>query len=562
MLPRQLADGLEIAGLGEHDPEVHHRRLHDHAGGLAALLDQELDAPLHRGRVVERHRDRQVGDRLRDAGPVRERLVVVAVADLVVVDADRDHHVVVVAVVGAEDLDDRVAPRDRPRDPDRVHGRLGARVRVPPPGQAPAALQLFGDNDAVLGGRREVRPLRVALGQRLADGRVGVALHHRAEAVVEVEQLVPVDVPDLRPAPAGEVDRPGIAHLVGGGDAGGEGLAGALVHGLRGARPLVEPGLLALGQFLDSLAVDLDDGDLSCHRTSPPRVPLGVDCSAAGSGSGSGSARLGLGLGLELRLGLGGGLPQDAQGIRRQVQRHGRSLLVGQRGAVVRQHHLDQATSQDADAKLAEAPEEDGVLDQTWQPVEAVCSGRLDPHALRADHRLHVAARGDRPLAGAQRPLGDPEVAAIAVLPLGCGRDQVGDAEEVGDEERLRVLVDRLRRACLLDMAVVHDRDAVAHRQRLFLVVRDEDERDADVFLERLQLDLEVLAQARVERAERLVQEQHARAQDERSCERDTLLLAAGQLVRLASLEARRAARARASPRRRASFRPARPCGT
>ena len=28
---------LEVALLGEHDAEVHHRRLHDHAGGLAAF---------------------------------------------------------------------------------------------------------------------------------------------------------------------------------------------------------------------------------------------------------------------------------------------------------------------------------------------------------------------------------------------------------------------------------------------------------------------------------------------------------------------------------------------
>ena len=29
----ELADRLEVARLGEDDPEVHHRRLHDHAGG-------------------------------------------------------------------------------------------------------------------------------------------------------------------------------------------------------------------------------------------------------------------------------------------------------------------------------------------------------------------------------------------------------------------------------------------------------------------------------------------------------------------------------------------------
>ena len=47
---RDLAHRLEVAGLGEHDPEVHHRRLHDHAGRLAALLVELGDAPLHRAR--------------------------------------------------------------------------------------------------------------------------------------------------------------------------------------------------------------------------------------------------------------------------------------------------------------------------------------------------------------------------------------------------------------------------------------------------------------------------------------------------------------------------------
>ena len=68
--------------------------------------------------------------------------------------------------------------------------------------------------------------------------------------------------------------------------------------------------------------------------------------------------------------------------------------------------------------------------------------------------------------------------------------------------------------------------------------MRDEDERDAELGLERLELDLEVLAQPGVERAERLVEQQHARAQHERARERDALLLAAGELVRLALREA------------------------
>jgi hypothetical protein len=67
--------------------------------------------------------------------------------------------------------------------------------------------------------------------------------------------------------------------------------------------------------------------------------------------------------------------------------------------------------------------------------------------------------------------------------------------------------------------------------------VRDVHERDADVLLDALELDLQLLAQAQVERAERLVEQQRARAVDERAGERDALLLAAGELARLALAE-------------------------
>ncbi len=67
--------------------------------------------------------------------------------------------------------------------------------------------------------------------------------------------------------------------------------------------------------------------------------------------------------------------------------------------------------------------------------------------------------------------------------------------------------------------------------------MRDVHERDADVLLDALELDLQLLAQAQVERAERLVEQQRARAVDERAGERDALLLAAGQLGRLALAE-------------------------
>ena len=67
--------------------------------------------------------------------------------------------------------------------------------------------------------------------------------------------------------------------------------------------------------------------------------------------------------------------------------------------------------------------------------------------------------------------------------------------------------------------------------------MRDVDERDADLVLDALQLELHLLAQLQVERAERLVEQQHARMVDERPRERDALLLAARELARLPLLE-------------------------
>ena len=270
VLLRDLADGLEVAGLREHDAEVHHRRLHDHAGGEATLLGEALDTALHRGRVVERHRDRHVGNGLRNAAAVREGRVVLAIADRGVVDADRDHHVVMMAVVRAEDLDDRVAARRGARDADRVHRGLGARVRVPPLRQAPAALQLVGDDDGVLGRSGEVRALLHALDDGLRDDRMGMALDHRAEAVVEVDHLGAVDVPDVRADAAIEVDRPRIAELVRRGDAARQRALGALVHATRAGRVRIQLLRLAGGQLGDALAIKLDRGAYG-HGSSSAR---------------------------------------------------------------------------------------------------------------------------------------------------------------------------------------------------------------------------------------------------------------------------------------------------
>ena len=114
----------------------------------------------------------------------------------------------------------------------------------------------------------------------------------------------------------------------------------------------------------------------------------------------------------------------------------------------------------------------------------------------------------------------------------------VDPADEVGDERRGRLLVDLARRADLLERALVHHHDAVGHRQRLFLVVRDHDGRDADPLLQAADLAAQAHALQRVERRQRLVQQQQARRRRQRAGERDALLLAAGELARVLRLAA------------------------
>ncbi len=67
-----------------------------------------------------------------------------------------------------------------------------------------------------------------------------------------------------------------------------------------------------------------------------------------------------------------------------------------------------------------------------------------------------------------RRPVGKTKFAA-----LGRHRQEVAGAEELGHELRRRLVVDTLGRTEVLVLAAVHDRDPVAERHGLVLVVRD-----------------------------------------------------------------------------------------
>ena len=90
-------------------------------------------------------------------------------------------------------------------------------------------------------------------------------------------------------------------------------------------------------------------------------------------------------------------------------------------------------------------------------------------------------------------------------------------------------------------LAVSEHRDAVRHGHRLGLVVRHVDHGDAELAMDALDLELHLLAQVLVERAERLVEQENVGIEDEAARERHALLLAARQLARVALRKCRQA---------------------
>ena len=189
----------------------------------------------------------------------------------------------------------------------------------------------------------------------------------------------------------------------------------------------------------------------------------------------------------------------------------GERVLVAPRDADRRARRSSAAPARrlaDGRQALAASLEHDGVADEG-----------ADEAGVRDGRRLAAVADRD-PL----RP--DADAASVA-------HEDVRDADEAGDELRQRALVDLYGRADLLDPARVEDREPVAHRQRLLLVVRDVEERDPELALERLQETASPAgASGRARRAARRAAA--PRPVDDRARERDTLPLAARELDRLA----------------------------
>ena len=180
------------------------------------------------------------------------------------------------------------------------------------------------------------------------------------------------------------------------------------------------------------------------------------------------------------------------------------------------------------------------------RPEQGVVPGRRRPRRRRAGGSSR-AGRRPRPCVPSAAPLRGTRTlvssarrtSAYAVgAPSSVPGSRLLTPRKPATKRVVGPLVEALRVAQLLVPAAVHDGDPIGHRHRLFLVVGHVDERDPDLLLDALELDLHLLAQLEVERAERLVEEEDRRPVDERPGEGDPLGLAAGDLGRLALLEA------------------------
>ena len=81
-------------------------------------------------------------------------------------------------------------------------------------------------------------------------------------------------------------------------------------------------------------------------------------------------------------------------------------------------------------------------------------------------------------------------------------------ADELGDERRGRLVVDFLRGRVLLDLAVVHHRNAVGHEHGFVLIVGNHQCGDTQLALQLAQLGAQVLTYPGIQRRHRFVEQQ------------------------------------------------------
>ena len=127
----------------------------------------------------------------------------------------------------------------------------------------------------------------------------------------------------------------------------------------------------------------------------------------------------------------------------------------------------------------------------------------------------------------------DPARGARSRTPV----DEGARADELRRKQRGGAVVEVLGSADLLEPSGVHQPHAGRDRQRLVLVVGDQDEGGAELGLDAQEFLPDLMAHVAVEGRHRLVEEERPRAADQRPADSHPLLLPAGKLRRVAPLE-------------------------
>src|SRR3954466_13981343 len=120
-----------------------------------------------------------------------------------------------------------------------------------------------------------------------------------------------------------------------------------------------------------------------------------------------------------------------------------------------------------------------GYLSFSFDELDALGADRDD----RLLGRMTFVERGGHPVTGTQ-----PQGRNAVVDRFDWKLEQIGDADEAGDEVRARLVVDVVRGTDLDHPSRVHHRYAVAHRERLVLVMGDIYEGNAHLGLDPLEL--------------------------------------------------------------------------
>ncbi len=198
--------------------------------------------------------------------------------------------------------------------------------------------------------------------------------------------------------------------------------------------------------------------------------------------------------------------------------------------------HAERASIGKRDAEIDTMPNDLAALNRAIDQIAAIALRHLrtigtigEDHIerFRGDDQIHLGAalRLGRARRATQRSVGGLDDGKSAVAALEPAGDDRVPADEAGDEARPWPGIELEGLADLLHLAAVHDDDAVGKHQGLGLGMGDEDEGDAEAALQELQLVLDRFAQIGIERAERLVEQQDLRLDDEAARQRHALAL-------------------------------------